>query len=307
VFSVTDASGNTANCQFNVTVVAVSDLSITIDDDADPVPQGETIGYSITVTNHGPVSAFGMDITDTLATGLQFQSAEPNEGTATVVDNIITFHRVFLDIDATWTVKIFARALIAGELDNTVTVKGDNLDRNTTNNTDQTSTVVTPSGDDDGVPDLEDNCPSVSNADQADADGDGIGDVCDNCPVVANTDQLDSDNDGFADACDNCPEIANADQADADGDGVGNACDNCPDLANVNQTDGDSDGAGDVCDNCPNVENAQQADADGDGIGDVCEPPAPTPSGCGAGAGAATATLTLMACGQFISRRRRRG
>ena len=34
----------------------------------------------------------------------------------------------------------------------------------------------------DGTPDLEDNCPSTPNEDQADGDEDGIGDVCDPCP-----------------------------------------------------------------------------------------------------------------------------
>jgi PKD repeat protein len=34
-------------------------------------------------------------------------------------------------------------------------------------------------GDDDGIPDLVDNCPDVYNPDQADSDGDGIGDACD--------------------------------------------------------------------------------------------------------------------------------
>ena len=33
-------------------------------------------------------------------------------------------------------------------------------------------------GDEDGVPDLVDNCPGISNDEQADADGDGIGDAC---------------------------------------------------------------------------------------------------------------------------------
>jgi hypothetical protein len=36
-----------------------------------------------------------------------------------------------------------------------------------------------PDQDQDGIPDYIDNCPLISNPDQADADGDGIGDVCD--------------------------------------------------------------------------------------------------------------------------------
>jgi hypothetical protein len=40
--------------------------------------------------------------------------------------------------------------------------------------------------DGDGVPDSQDNCPSVSNPDQTDTDGDGVGDACDLCPKVFN-------------------------------------------------------------------------------------------------------------------------
>ena len=58
--------------------------------------------------------------------------------------------------------------------------------------------------DGDGIPDAQDNCPSVYNPSQADSDGDGVGDACDNCPSVSNHDQADGDHDGMGDACDTC-------------------------------------------------------------------------------------------------------
>ena len=66
--------------------------------------------------------------------------------------------------------------------------------------------------DDDGILDWEDNCPTVSNADQIDMDGDTVGDACDNCPTVANAGgQLDdADGDLAGDACD-APGSGNVD------------------------------------------------------------------------------------------------
>ena len=68
--------------------------------------------------------------------------------------------------------------------------------------------------DSDGFYDLIDNCPLVSNPDQADSNSDGIGDMC-----------SDIDEDGIIDAEDNCPENYNPYQFDEDGDGIGNSCD----------------------------------------------------------------------------------
>ena len=42
--------------------------------------------------------------------------------------------------------------------------------------------------DGDGLANDADNCPGISNADQADGDGDGIGDLCDGCPIDDNSD-----------------------------------------------------------------------------------------------------------------------
>ena len=114
--------------------------------------------------------------------------------------------------------------------------------------------------DDDGVPDITDNCINTPNPDQADGDTDGIGDVCDNCPTTANPGQEDGDGDGVGDVCDNCPITSNSDQLDGDSDGVGDVCDNCITKSNgpltpllnpaidLNQRDTDGDGYGNVCD-----------------------------------------------------------
>ena len=68
-----------------------------------------------------------------------------------------------------------------------------------------------PDGDDDGIPDEDDNCPVVANPGQEDGDEDGVGDLCDNCEFVANPDQADSDDDGIGDACDYVCGDANGD------------------------------------------------------------------------------------------------
>jgi hypothetical protein len=100
-----------------------------------------------------------------------------------------------------------------------------------------------------------------------DTDDDGVVDIEDNCPLVYNPDQTDSDGDGSGDACDLCPGFD--DRADADSDGVPDGCDICAGFDDL--ADADSDEVPDGCDNCPETYNPDQADTDGDDIGDACE------------------------------------
>jgi hypothetical protein len=69
--------------------------------------------------------------------------------------------------------------------------------------------------DGDGLSDAEDNCPLVTNPDQADLDGAGLGNACD----------TDDDGDGVLDSADNCLSVPNSDQADLDEDSLGDVCD----------------------------------------------------------------------------------
>lgn len=107
--------------------------------------------------------------------------------------------------------------------DTTVTDSGDTTGPDPTETsatetsaTDTTGIEATTTGtpgdmDDDGILDVDDNCPEFANPGQADKDADTVGDACDNCASVVNPVQGDLDFDDVGDWCDteviNVPEM----------------------------------------------------------------------------------------------------
>lgn len=152
--------------------------------------------------------------------------------------------------------------------------------------------VVKPAdGDNDGVVDAQDNCPTTPagrkvNAQgcELDGDADGVVDSQDNCPttpagrkVNALGCEIDTDGDGVVDALDKCPttpagRAVNADgcELDGDGDGVVDGNDQCPTTpagrkVNAKGCDIDSDGDGviDISDKCPDTPAGDRVDTSG--------------------------------------------
>ena len=143
-----------------------------------------------------------------------------------------------------------------------------------------------PDSDGDGVPDAQDNCPTVGNASQSDLDGDGLGDACDD----------DRDGDGTPNASDECPDDPNKIKVGVCGcgtpdtdDGQGgvvcvDGCPNDPDktapgVCGCGFPDIDDGNGNIVCeDACPNDPNKtapgvcgcgqSEEDSDGDGTPD---------------------------------------
>lgn len=121
-----------------------------------------------------------------------------------------------------------------------------------------------PDYDNDGVPDKEDECPtqagSVETKGCPDTDGDGVPDKDDECPTQAGTLRgcPDTDRDGVPDKDDECPTEAGTVRGcpDADYDGVPDKDDKCP------REPGPASNGG-----CPEVK-----DRDGDGVPDDKDP-----------------------------------
>ncbi|MDQ3776922.1 MAG: DUF11 domain-containing protein [Pseudomonadota bacterium] len=121
---------------------ADADLSIEVSDSPDPVPQGATLTYFITVLNGGPGAATNVTLTDTLPGGVEFLSATPITGTCTGTTTVVcTLGDVANGAAVSVSISIQVLATALGSLTNSVAVSADR-DLNPANNTAAATTTV---------------------------------------------------------------------------------------------------------------------------------------------------------------------
>jgi uncharacterized repeat protein (TIGR01451 family) len=108
---------------------------------SNPTPNvGDTITYTIRVTNNGPDAATGVTIQDILPAGVSFQSSSATEGAFDPATNTWTVGAVAAG--ATQTLTIAATVVSPGPQTNTATISAaDQFDPNTANNTDTASVI----------------------------------------------------------------------------------------------------------------------------------------------------------------------
>jgi len=122
---------------------AAADLSLTKSDSPDPVSRGGTLIYSIVVTNNGPGSAAGVQLTDALPANVQFVSAASTAGSCTQTGGTVACNLGDLSNGTSVTVTIIVTPKKVGTLSNTAQVSSISPDPNPVNNTDTETTMVT--------------------------------------------------------------------------------------------------------------------------------------------------------------------
>lgn len=189
VFTVIDVNGNSESVTVNVMV----------EDKMKPLVKAKNISVSLDVSGNATISADEVNNGSSDNCGIEKMSLDKASFNCSNIGDIVATLSVTDKFgntaSAAFTVKV-----VNGFPDADSDGLKDNCDQD---------------DDNDSKEDATDNCPSVSNPDQADSDKDGIGDACDE----------DDDNDGVSDASDNCPKIYNPKQEDRDKDGIGDECD----------------------------------------------------------------------------------
>jgi uncharacterized repeat protein (TIGR01451 family) len=139
-------SGNNSITVTTTVVTSAADLSVTKTDSPDPVTVGNSLSYTIVVTNNGPSRADGVMLTDTLPGGVTYVNAWSTRGTCSEAGGTVTCNIGRMRDGRSETVTIVVTPTGTGTLTNTASVTSSEADPVPGNNSaTETTTVNAPS------------------------------------------------------------------------------------------------------------------------------------------------------------------
>ena len=148
VFSPTDDDNPTNNEDTASVTVAQSelnptDLEIRKDAVSATATAGETVAYTLVITNNGPADATNVQVADALPNGVTFQSAVPSQG---FCNGSISCDLGDLAVGATATINVIGLIDpdVLGDINNVAVVSSANPDTDDTNNEDNAIVSVDP-------------------------------------------------------------------------------------------------------------------------------------------------------------------
>ncbi|MFZ0956631.1 MAG: C25 family cysteine peptidase [Candidatus Sulfotelmatobacter sp.] len=142
---VPNLTTNSATATVLVANANSADMAIVKTATPNPVSQGETLTYTLVVTNNGPASATTVTVADTLPTAVTYLSVTTTTGTCSEAGGAVTCLLGTMANAGTATITILTIAGTPGVVSNTATVTADQTDPNIANNSStQTETIAAP-------------------------------------------------------------------------------------------------------------------------------------------------------------------
>jgi uncharacterized repeat protein (TIGR01451 family) len=134
-----DASNNSA---VESTSIGIADLGMTLTDAPDPVVAGQTVTYTLTVTNLGPDDASGALVNVSFDAGLLITGASVSQGSFSQSGNDLQVHFNSINAHATATLTVTGIPTVVGTLSNGGNVSRNEFDPNSANDSDSQPTTV---------------------------------------------------------------------------------------------------------------------------------------------------------------------
>jgi len=134
---------NTAAVVTTVVPSTVADLGLTITESPNPAVTGQSLTYTLTVTNRGPLGATNVWMTNFLPANVKAVSASVTQGSYAISSNQIVVSFGILPNGGVATATIVAQAAVAGLITNSAVVISDQLDLTPDNAASVVTTVNT--------------------------------------------------------------------------------------------------------------------------------------------------------------------